>query len=212
MVLLVAGSMSQNGRDDEDTASSSITRRRLVTTGAATWATVNLAGCDRIDDPGTPAPEPTTEPGDGGTGTTTVTTQTTTTDAPGNQTDGGDGTETQTATPTEGPTTTTACADIDRFAAGMEIGLHVGVYDSDSGTFLGDSQLDTVTVEFPGAEFEPMELRWSGPHERYSEDGWGGKIVTSPEAEPGTYRYEITVEGASTTDGPETVTGEFTVL
>ncbi|MFC7313511.1 hypothetical protein ACFQNI_13415 [Salinirubellus salinus] len=195
-----------------------MTRRRLVTTGAATWATVNLAGCDRIDDPGTqaPSPAPTTEPGSDGSGTTTVTAQTTTTDAPGNQTDGTDGTDaqtaTQTATPTEGPTTTTACADIDRFAAGMEIGLHVGVYDSDTGTFLGDSRLDTVTVEFPGAEFEPMELRWSGPHERYSEDGWGGKIVTSPDAEPGTYRYEITVEGASTTDGPETVTGEFTVL
>lgn len=196
------------GEDDSPGGNSSITRRRLVATGAATWASVSLAGCDRVDDPGvdTPETETTTVPtGDGqdtptddGTGNTTVSTQTTTTDAP----------ETQ----TEAPPTTTSCASIGRFASGMEVGLHVDVYDSATGEYLGDERVDAVTVEFPDADYGPVELSWTGPHERYSADGWGGKIDTSEDAQPGTYRYEITIEGADVADDSETVTDQFTIV
>jgi hypothetical protein len=195
----------------------SLTRRSLVVTGAATWATVGLAGCRYITDPGVDEETDTPAP--------TVTTETTTTDAPGGETetdDGGDGdgdgdgdgeatpTETPTPTPTPAPTTT-ACADIGQFAPGMEVGLHVTVYDSATGEPLGADALDSVRVEFPTAEYGPLELNWEGNHERYSAETWGSKVVTDPTTEPGSYRYEVAVNGDEA-DIETTVTGQFLIV
>ncbi|MFT4892207.1 MAG: hypothetical protein ACI9YT_003148, partial [Halobacteriales archaeon] len=100
-----------------DTAAT--TRRRLVASGVATWATVSLAGCNYITDPYSPEEDD--------DNTTTVTTQTSTTDTPGTADGSPSGTEsTPTETTTSPPTTTTACANIGRFAPGMEVGIHVG--------------------------------------------------------------------------------------
>lgn len=209
--------------DQED----GISRRSLVAAGATGWATVGLAGCNRLADPG----PPNQGNGDGGgngsggngdsggngngngdggngdgpettvpTGNTTVTNETTTT----SPTDGGE---------TDQPTTTSGgggCASIGRFSSGMEVGLHVEVFDDYSGDVLGDEAVEGVTVEFPDADFGPLELNWEGDHEAYSETTWGGKVVTSEDTEPGTYRYEITVENG---DGEsQTVVDEFTVV
>ncbi|MFB6150768.1 MAG: hypothetical protein ABEJ40_03080, partial [Haloarculaceae archaeon] len=157
-------------------------------------------------------------------GGATVTTETTTTSEPGNQTpsDGDDGgatpggeeptpTPTATATATAAPTTT-SCDSIDRFAAGMDVGFHVGIYDSDTGNVIGNADVERVTVRFPDAEFEPVELSWNGPHERLSADGWGGKLETAPETESGTYRYEVSVEGGDESDVDATVTDRFAIV
>jgi hypothetical protein len=200
-----------DGRADERDAPpdrpNAVTRRRLVASGAAAWATVSLTGCQYITDPGvdtaTESPTP------------TVTTETTTTDTPTptptrdpdatpTPTRGPDATPTPTDTPTPSPTptptptapaTTTACSSIDEFVPGMEVGVHVGVYDSETGEPLGDDELAAVTVAFPDADYDERELNWRGAHERYDERTWGTKVVTHPEAEPGVYNYEVSVAG-----------------
>ncbi len=187
--------------------------------GAATWATASVSGCQYITDPGT---------GDDDTDTPTVTTETTTTDepvGPATPTDPGDGTDdpddpdggseetpTPTATPTPTPPpTTTSCASLGRFAAGMEVGLHVALYDPETGEPLDDDAVDAVRVEFPDAEYGPLELNWEGDHEAYDADTWGSKIATSPDTERGTYRYEVTVEADDETVETK-VADQFTVV
>jgi hypothetical protein len=232
--------MSGDEPDTDGSEESALSRRRLVAAGATGWATVSLAGCSRVLDPsmkdsgddgdggngsggnggdgnggggngdgdggtgdgGTPD-------GDGGngnggqetppTGNTTVTNETTTTGDPGGEapttTEGGGGGE---------------CASIRRFSAGMEVGLHVEIFDDDTGDFLGDGAVEGVSIEFPDADYGPVDLNWEGDHEAYSETTWGGKIVTSEDADAGEYRYEITVDRG---DGDtETLVDEFTIV
>jgi hypothetical protein len=214
-------SPSDGSDSDEE---SGVSRRRLIATGAAAWTTVSVAGCHYITDPGPPdgsgggaggdGDDGGDGSGDGGTdgedgttttpvptGSATVTNNTTTTADP--------------SPPTETPTATstgTACESRREFPAGIDIGLNVGVYDSDSGDFLGDDALDGVTVEFPNEDYGPLELNWSGEHEQYIPDGWGGKIETDEDIEPGTYRYEITIEGDGPFEDGETITDQFTIV
>jgi len=218
------GDRATESRDREDADDATITRRRLVASGAATWASVSLAGCNYITDPGPPD-----EGGDGGDGgddpTPTVTTTTTTTDSPpatptddgtpGGTDDGGDDTPTETPspTPTATPTATPteSCDSIGRFFPGMEVGLHVSIYDPETGEALGGDAIDSVTVEFPGADFGPLELNWEGPHEAFSRDSWGSKVVTDDDAEPGTYEYHVSVNGGEA-DVEGTISDQFTIV
>lgn len=189
--------MSKDEPEPKGEDSTAITRRRIIASGAATWATVSLAGCERIADPGPPDQGDGDDGGDdneevpSGNGNTTVSNETTATDDPEDE-------------------ETTECASIRRFASGMEIGLHVDIFDEDTGTHLGDNAIDSVTVEFPDADFEPLDLNWNGAHEVYSETTWGGKVVTSEDLESGTYRYEITVDGDDVDS--ETIVDEFTIV
>jgi len=185
-----------------------ITRRRLVASGAATWASVSLAGCNYITDPGTGD--------DDDTDTPTVTTTTTTTDAPttpgnGGTDDGTDDTPTDTATPSQTATPTESCDSVGRFLPGMEVGLHVSVFDPETGDALGADAIDSVTVEFPGADFDPIELNWEGPHEAFSRDSWGSKVVTDSGAEPGTYEYQVSIDGDDA-DIQGTISDQFTLV
>ncbi|MEF8850997.1 MAG: hypothetical protein V5A44_08890 [Haloarculaceae archaeon] len=208
------GDERDDDADGPQKRSDAVTRRRLVASGAAAWATVSVAGCRYITDPGVDTATETASP----TPTPTVTTETTTTDTPVGPTPTPDPDATPTETPTPSPTptptppaTTTACASIGEFAPGQEVGLHVGVYDGRTGDPLGSGDLESVTVAFPDAHYDRRELNWRGPHERYDEQTWGTKIVTATDAEPGTYRYEVAVEGE---DGEveATVTNRFTIL
>jgi hypothetical protein len=199
--------MNDNSFDNDDESESSVSRRRLVTAGAAGWATVSLAGCSRVLDPSMREDDETDtetdgDDGDDGqqttrAGDTTVTNETTTTGDPGGET----------TTPGGG---TTECASLRRFAPGMEIGLHVELFDDDSGSFLGDDAIEGVTIEFPDADYGPVNLNWEGDHEAYSETTWGGKVVTSEDADPGTYRYEIRVDRGD--DELDTIVDEFTIV
>jgi hypothetical protein len=209
--------MSQDDPNSE--REDGISRRQLVAAGAAGWATVGVAGCNRLADPGPPNQGNGDDGGngDGGngngnggngdgvqttapTGNTTVTNETTATSPdPGGET-------------TEAPTTTSGgggCASIRRFASGMDVGMHVEIFDDATGDALGAGAVEGVTVEFPDADFGPLELNWEGDHEAHSTTSWGGKVETSEETESGTYRYEITVDKG---DERETVVDEFTVV
>lgn len=211
-------SSQESDRDSTDT-DARVTRRRLLVSGAGVWTTATLAGCSYITDPGPPDSGDGSDGDDGGsesdgddggsggdgtttpvpTGTATVTNQTTTTD--------------DTSTPTGTPTPTqTECQNRREFAPGMEIALNVGVYDSESGDYLGADAIDSVTVEFPESAVDPLELSWSGPHEEYVPDGWGGKIETDPDIESGTHRYEITIDAEETFDETVTITDQFTII
>ena len=195
-----------------------LSRRRLVAAGAATWASVALAGCDRIDDPGLPNNDGDDGDGDGDgddgdgtpTGGTTVSNRTTTTGGDGGTPSGNE--TTTTPTPTTEEPTTTECANIRRFAAGMDVGLHVDVFDSESGEYLGADGLERVRVTCPEAPFESLDLAWEGPHEQFSSDGWGGKLSLDEDVDAGTYRYEISVEGDAVDGEGDTVVDEFTVV
>ena len=200
-----AGDTAGGGEADTESEQRGLTRRRLVASGAATWATVSLAGCNYITDPGVETP--------------TVTTETTTTDDPSGVTEttdenatadaDGESTETPTETPTE--ESTTSCASIGRFSRGMEVGLHVGIYDPETGDPLGADAIDAVTIEFPDADYGPVELNWEGAHEAYDRDTWGSKIVTDADTEPGTYEYEVVVE-SEREEVASTISDRFTVV
>ena len=180
----------QTGPDTaEGDGSGKLSRRRLIATGAAAWASVSAAGCTYITDPGP-------ESSDDGP---TVTNETTTTGngTADNGTDDSGGGE---------------CSSIGRFRQGMEVGLHVGVFDPETGDPLGSDAIDTVKVEFPEAEYGPLELNWEGPHEAFDRATWGSKIVTDEETEPGEYEYEVHIEGNEETDIETTVTNQFTIV
>src|SRR6056297_1360839 len=98
--------------ESSETADSPVTRRRLVAASAATWASVSLAGCTYITDPGV-------DSDDG----PTVTNETTTT---GNTTNESTGNESGDEA-SGGESSGDDCASIGRFSAGMEVGLHVGI-------------------------------------------------------------------------------------
>lgn len=168
--------------------------------GTTGWATVSLAGCSRVLDPSTREDDGSDDGSDGGdtetstpSGNTTVTNETTTT--------GEDGTEEWTGE---------ECASIERFAAGMNVGLHVNIFDNDTGDAMGADAVDRVEIAFPDADFEPLALNWEGDHEAYTDTSWGGKISTSEDLDPGKYRYEISVFNG---DGdPDTIVDEFTIV
>jgi hypothetical protein len=177
-----------------------LSRRDLLASGATAWATVSVAGCNYITDPGPPEGG-----GDGGggddeapTGNATVTNETTTTgdgDGSSETTSGGD------------------CQSQQEFQSGEEVALNVGIYKSDTGDYLGADSINSVTVEFPDQPaVEPVELSWSGPHEQYIPDGWGGKLEAISQMEPGTYQYEIAIDGDDVFDEKERIADRVTII
>ena len=182
--------------ESSETADSPVTRRRLVAASAATWASVSLAGCTYITDPGV-------DSDDG----PTVTNETTTT---GNTTNESTGNESGDEA-SGGESSGDDCASIGRFSAGMEVGLHVGIFDPETGDPLGAEAIDSVTVEFPDADYGPVELNWEGAHEAYDRSTWGSKIATDEDTDPGDYEYEVHIEGDEA-DVDTTVTNQFTIV
>lgn len=177
--------------ESAESTDSAVTRRRLVAASAATWASVSLAGCSYITDPGVDESGP------------TVTNETTTTGNTSNTSNESSG--------ESGGSSGDDCASIGRFRAGMEVGLHVGIFDPETGDPLGAEAIDSVTVEFPDADYGPVELNWEGAHEAYDRSTWGSKIVTDEDTEPGDYEYEVHIEGDET-DVDTTVSNQFTIV
>ncbi|WP_340100202.1 hypothetical protein [Salinibaculum salinum] len=192
---------SETDAGDSADEESGFSRRRLLASGAATWATVSVAGCNYITDPGPPEDNGGNDDNDDNddvpTGNATVTNETTTTGG----SDGSDET-----------TTGDDCQSKQEFSAGEEVALNVGVYESDTGDFLGADAINSVTVEFPESDIEPVELSWSGPHEQYIPDGWGGKLETISDMDPGTYQYEIAIDGDDVFDEEERIADRITIV
>lgn len=190
----------QPSDDMEDAAESPVTRRRVVAAGAATWASVSLAGCTYITDPGPTVTNETTTTGNSSSGNSSDS-DGNTSDSDGNESDGSEDGESG-----------DDCASIGRFSPGMEVGLHVGIFDPETGDPLGADAVDTVTVDFPDADYGPLELNWKGAHEAFDPATWGSKIVTDPDIEPGEYEYEVHIEGSEGFDFETTVTNQFTIV
>ena len=186
--------------DPEDTQSkgSGMTRRQMVTAGAATWASVSLAGCNYLTGPGDDGLTET--PSDDDQPNTTVTANTTTTG------DTGSGDDSTAAT-------TTACSQSAKFLPGMEVGILTDVFNSADGSYAGADVVESVVVSFPDADIEPKELTWTGAHETDSEKSWGAAVQTAADAATGTYQYEITVEPKPDADlDKTTITDSFEIV
>lgn len=86
-----------------------------------------------------------------------------------------------------------ACGPERQFTADMKVGFLVGVYDSDTGEIIGNDTLDSVTITFPEAPFDDLELAWAGDDEEHPADEWGGTMAIPEGTSPGTYKYKVQV-------------------
>jgi len=166
------------------------TRRRLLATGAAAWATV-LAGC----------------PGDGGDGDdggatatetpTETSTQTQTPNEPQNYV-----VTTETAAGGEGVpgaiSFISACAATNTFVPGMQAVFYVGIYDPQTGDRLTPDDLGGVQVNV-GDGMDTVELSWSDEYSyNTAADGedWVGSWMIPDDMEPGELSYSVEVSGS----------------
>ena len=175
------GRESPTGDADTEGANSQssggTTRRRLLVTGAATWASVGLAGCSS-DDSGTP-------------------TSNQTADGPGpNETEPSNYVVTaETGTGSEGvpanASFASACAATRRFVPGMQVIFYVGIYDPDTGDQLTDDDLESVSVNVEGGP--TVDLGWAGDDEENPAQEWAGSYVLPEDTETGTMPYTVEV-------------------
>ena len=159
---------------EQSTGGPSTTRRRLLLSGAATWATVGLAGCTDSNDTSTPAsnetatPQPQPE-------NFVVTAET------------GTGSE---GVPADA-SFASACAATRRFVPGMQVIFYVGIYDPDTGDQLTDDDLDSVSVNVEGGP--TVDLGWAGDDEENPAQEWAGSYVLPDDTETGTMPYTVEV-------------------
>lgn len=165
-------------RDGEGSPSS--TRRRVLLSGAATWATVGLAGCS--------------DNGGQGTATTTGTSSGTATETAQPQPENyvvtaetGAGSE---GVP-EGASFVSSCAASTRFVPGMQVVFYVGIYDPETGDQLTDEDLESAVVNIDGGE--TVELGWAGDDEENPAQEWAGSYVLPEDASTGTMSYSVEV-------------------
>ena len=167
-----------NEPNSDQSETGSITRRRLIATGAATWASVGLAGCsgNSSDDSDEPSGNNTdSDDGSGGAANYVVTAET------------GAGSE---GVP-ESAGFISSCAASTRFVPGMQIVFYIGIFDPATGDQLTDDDLDGVSVNVDG--MESVELGWAGDDEENPADEWGGSFVLPEDTEPGSYAYTVEV-------------------
>jgi len=179
---------SQSDAQSESTGGTS--RRRLLASGAATWATVAIAGCS----------------GNGGDGTTAGTEETTQPDTD---------TDTETEEPAAQPenyvvTTETwsggegvpasisfmsSCARSDTFVPGMQMVFFVGIFDPETGDKVGAEDLGGVQVNL-GDGMETVDLEWTDENShatRNEGNNWVGSFTIPEDMEPGDLSYTVEV-------------------
>jgi hypothetical protein len=169
------------GSDDGDDGA---TRRRVLAGGAASWATVALAGCPSDGgetDTAEPAQDPDTE-------TPTDTPTATPEPEPENYVVTA---ETGTGEVPEGAAFASACSATRRFVPGMLAVFYVGIYDPETGDQLTDEDLDSVVVNVDGGE--TVELAWAGDDEENPADEWSGSWQLPDDISTGTYAYTVEV-------------------
>jgi hypothetical protein len=173
--------MEPNGRQAErpdspqtstdDSEATTTTRRRLLATGAATWATVGVAGCMGGNDES-----------DGGGGGDSSGARNYVVTA-------------ETGAGSEGVPETagfiSACSASRRFVPGMQVVFYVGIFDPETGEQLTDEDLNSVVVNVEGVQ--NVELGWAGDDEENPADEWGGSFVLPEDVETGSYSYTVEV-------------------
>jgi len=175
--------MSQERSQQTDEGTS---RRRLLAGGAASWATVALAGCGNNNDTPTEAQENTP------TATPTDTAEPTATATPAPQPENYVVTvETGTGEVPEGAAFASACSATRRFVPGMMVVFYVGIYDPETGEQLTDEDLESVVVNVDGGP--EVELGWAGDDEENPAQEWGGSYTLPDDISTGSYSYTVEV-------------------
>lgn len=147
-----------------------VTRRRLLVAGAASWATVGLAGCSGGED------ETTTQ------STTESTTEEPTTAEPEPKNYVVTA-ETGTGSVPEGVSFASSCSPTRTFVPGMMVTWQVGIFDPETGEQLTDEDLESVTVNVEGGP--SVDLAWAGDDEENPAQEWGGSWDIPADMDPG---------------------------
>ncbi len=166
-----------NAAEGEDRAAT--TRRRLLVGGAATWATVGLAGCG----------------GNAQSDTTTTTTSGGSTDTGTAQNQAANyvvTAETGTGEVPEGATFASSCSATRRFVPGMMVVFYVGIFDPETGNQLTNDDLQSVSVNVDGGP--TVDLEWAGDDEENPAQEWAGTWTIPEGTEPGTFSYTVQVQ------------------
>ncbi|UWG46814.1 hypothetical protein HSRCO_0518 [Halanaeroarchaeum sp. HSR-CO] len=183
--------MSSEKIDSEDDTGpgANTTRRKLMAAGAASWATVGLAGCS--GNGGDPTEEPTDEP-------TTAEPQPEDFVVTEDMQTGSDGI----------PATAgfvSACSPTRTFSPGMLAVWNVGIYDPETGDVVDDAEIESVQVtmsssDVAAADGESVEITWAGDEDENPHDWWNGAWTVPEDAAAGTVEYtvEISTTGAGT--------------
>lgn len=169
-------------RENQDgtTDGEGMTRRRLLTAGAATWTTVALAGCpqgstdndtdgeDQADPTSTATPEPQPEnyvvTAETGTGSSGI---------------------------PESAGFASACSPTTRFVPGMQVIFYIGIFDPETGDQLTDEDIGGVSVNVDGGP--TVELGWAGDDEENPAQEWAGSWTIPEDTEPGSMSYTVEV-------------------
>ena len=169
------------------------TRRKLMAAGAASWATVGLAGCAGDGGDGTAAPtdQPTEEP-------TSAEPQPEDYVVTEDMQTGSDGI----------PATAgfvSACTPTRTFSPGMHAIWNVGIYEPSTGEVAPDEDIESVQVtmssdDVAAADGESVEITWAGDEDENPHDWWNGAWTIPEDAAGGTVEYTVEVS----TTGPET--------
>ncbi|MFB6081303.1 MAG: hypothetical protein ABEJ67_00645 [Halanaeroarchaeum sp.] len=171
-------SLEQSGdeRNESDGSRANTTRRKLMAAGAASWATVGLAGCAT---------------GGGQSETTTTTTkppETTHYVVTDDMAVGSEGVP-------GGHDFLSACSPSRKFTPGMQAIWYVGVYNPETGKQLTDEELgkNGVEIHFKNRNWDPVKLGWAGDDKEHPAQEWGGSIVIPKDAQPGEVKYEVQI-------------------
>ncbi|QCC50514.1 hypothetical protein [Halapricum salinum] len=173
------------------------TRRKLMATGAATWATVGLAGCTGNDGGNGNGNGDTTEPSGNGNGNGDTTTEPTPTPTPSPQPENyivstntywnghpaPEGTGGYVGT----------CSPERQFRRDMDVTFVIGVWDPDTGDPVTDDVVDSATVSFPDRPFDDVELEFVPAEEEGDKPQWNGTFDIPDDAESGSVAYELQV-------------------
>jgi hypothetical protein len=164
----------------------------LLAGGAASWATVGLAGCPGGDTETDTPPQST--PTDSATPTDTAAPTDTATPAPQPE---NYVVTAETATGSEGVPQNagfvSSCSATRKFVPGMQMIFYVGIYDPETGEQLTDEDLDSVVVNVDGGP--SVELGWAGDDEENPAEEWGGATVLSDDISTGSYSYTVEISG-----------------
>jgi len=172
--------MSLDNSGDEPTETTeraNTTRRKLMAAGAASWATVTLAGCAT------------------GSGADTTTEVTTTAPQPKNYVVSEDLIAGSEGIPKDAGLVS-GCSPTRTFVPGMEPVWHIGVYDPATGDPVSDEIIDSMVVELSTGK--TVEMTWAGDAEEHAEPIWKGSYVIGEDAQPQTIDYTIAI-----TDGDD---------
>ncbi|MFC7113749.1 hypothetical protein ACFQH2_00410 [Natronoarchaeum sp. GCM10025703] len=168
-----------------------------MATGAATWATVGLAGCTGGNDE------------NGGENGTENGNENDTENGGENGTE--NGTENGSASDPQNYIVSTntywnghpapegtggyvgTCSPEQQFRHDMDVTFVIGVYDSDTGDIVGDDAVDSATVSFPDRQYDDVELEFVPAEEEGDKPQWNGTFDIPDDAETGSVAYEVQV-------------------